>query len=110
MSVAALLPSSVLVLRAAEGLTDAYGSPLTGYLPSVRVRARLEQVAAEEVTTGSDVLTSDWRAFLPASTAISGRDRLLHDGVTYEVVGPPRRVVGSRREAYVQARLRVVQP
>lgn len=110
MSVAALLPATVLVLRAADGLTDPYGSPLAGYLPSVRVRARLEQVSAEEVTTGADVQTADWRAFLPAGTTISGRDRLVYDGVTYEVTGPPRRVVGRRRETYVQVRLRVIQP
>ncbi len=110
MSLRGLLNQTVVVLRAGVESTDEYGSAITGYGDPTAVRARLEQVTAEEVTSGADVQSADWRVYLAAGTQLSGRDRIEHEGVAYEVVGPPERQQGRRGEHHVVARLRVVEP
>lgn len=115
MALADLLSQSVTVLHFREdGAADGYGNLTPVWdLPTVH-RARLEQVGGSEVTVGASVQVADWDLYLvsedDAARQIKGRDRVLADGVTYEVVGPPTIHRAPRGKHHVEARLRVVEP
>lgn len=69
----------------------------------VAVTLALWQTAGEETTVGRDRQVSDWIARFPVGTDVTGRDLIIVDGVTYEVVGPP-----VDAKTHVRARLRHV--
>lgn len=49
----------------------------------------LWQVGADESRADRDQQAGEWLARVPVATDVDGRDQILVDGDTYEVVGPP---------------------
>lgn len=84
-----LLTEQVTVLARNEGAIDAYNRPAESWAASVTVNGRLELVTPSEGTDEQDVQVGRYRLFVPHDTAISGRDRVKVDGVTYQLLGPP---------------------
>jgi len=66
-----------------------YGNETGGWTDLVDVPCQLIHRPGREVTRGRDTQIADWMARLPYGTDLTGNDRLLVDGVLYEVVGPP---------------------
>lgn len=89
--------------------TNTYGDQVGdwGY-PTVRTfRCRIEQVAASEtIDPGRDALVATYRIYAN-DLGIGGRDRVVVEGVTYEVVGPPHLVAGRSGTHHLEALLRV---
>ena len=50
----------------------------------------LAQTSGTETRDGRDGQVSTWALLLPADASITALDRVVVDGVTYEVDGPPR--------------------
>ncbi|MGE3835249.1 MAG: hypothetical protein AB7H43_10730 [Acidimicrobiia bacterium] len=108
MTIRGLLTQTVLVHHHSTGADNAYGVAADQWDAGTSHRARLEQATGSESTVDQDVQASDWRLFLDAGVAIGGRDRVVADGVTYEVVGPPLIQRTPRGPHHVEATLRVV--
>lgn len=66
-------------------------------------------VGDETRTAGRDTVTTAWQLFAPASVDLSPLDRVVHDGLTYEVDGEISRwSTPWGVPAFIQARLRRV--
>lgn len=89
MTLRSLLTQDVELLTRSDGAVDDYGSPVPGWTSRGTVRGFVQPVAADEVMAGADTQRASFRAFLPADADVSGLDRVVVDGVTYEVLGPP---------------------
>lgn len=64
----------------------------------------------EDHTDARDALVSGWALRLPHDTAITGRDRVVWDGQTFELDAPPNKARdGSGRVDHIRARLRLVE-
>lgn len=91
---------------------DPYGRdvPDWEHASTLDTTARLQPAGEAETLVGRDEQQADTLAYLPAGTHITGRDRVLAGGATYEVVGPPRRwrVPWTDSEHHVRAALRKV--
>jgi len=85
-----VLRQTVTVLRPGT-TTDRYGNTTTSWATAARhdVAAWVEQTAASENTDQRDGQTADWLALLAPDADVNGRDRVLFDGKTFEVIGPP---------------------
>lgn len=102
-----LLTKDATVLRRGVGAADRYGTAQpTWTAVGDPLPCRLEQTDAEEVTVGADTQTSDWRLITVADADIDGLDRVLVDGRTFEVVGPPAVHHTPAGAHHVEARLR----
>lgn len=104
-----ILRDKVQIVRVTEGETrDRYNNPQAEEKRKM-TRASLEQTDEQEVTVGRDTQISDWTALLPRDAKISGRDQIVWNGRTFEVIGPPalRRGVGGKG-AFLFARLRYI--
>jgi hypothetical protein len=116
VSVEALMPHSVTLLKRTPGAPDEYGDPIDDVVETA-TRAELQQVGTRE-EEGSALQVTTWRAFLPKDVPARGWDAIrldsgallgLPDGTIFELRGDPARVVNPRRaigdhvEAYVEA-------
>jgi hypothetical protein len=110
LTLRSLLTEDVAVL-APSRTQNAYNDEELGYPDPesvTPVKARLEQTAGQEVTSGRDTQISDWLLFLLPDVTITGDCRVmrLRDGVTFEVVGPPNLITHPRSGPHhIEARL-----
>ena len=82
--------TSGVIHRRTTGAVDDFNNPSITYIADADpVDLLLVHTASREVTVDRNTQISDWFARLPAGTSISGRDRLVANGATYEVLGPP---------------------
>jgi hypothetical protein len=107
VTLSSLLVQDVIVRRNAAATTDAEGNTTRPADDDVTYRGRLGQQAAVETLTGSPTTEQvRWLLYLPAGATIGPRDRVVVDGVTYEVDGQPYRALdGTGAEHHVEARL-----
>lgn len=108
MSLRSLLTQTVTVQTHTAGADDVFGNQADTFPSSRTYRARLEQTAEDEQVVDRDTLRTDWLLILPPEAQISGRDRVVADGVTFEVVGPPAVQRTPRGPHHIEARLTVV--
>lgn len=109
MSLESLLTQTVTVLDRSEGAVDDYGNPVVTFSSGTDYLARLEQTAGTEITSGRETLVADWTLYLPPDAEIHGGSRVLADGVTFEVIGPPAKQRTPRGVHHIQANLRHVE-
>lgn len=115
MSVEALMPHSVTLLRRTPGAPDEYGDP-TENVAELATSAELQQVGTRE-DAGDALQVTTWRAFLPASAPVEGWNAIrldsgallgLPNGSVFELRGEaarvvnPRLAVGDHVEAYLE--------
>lgn len=73
---------------------DVYGNETLdwGNAEERDVIGHVQPVAApEEIASGRDAIVTRYRAWLPAGDPVTGYDRIVYDGQTYEVDGDPER-------------------
>lgn len=97
------LPSTCVIMRTTAGTSDNAG----GYLPgttsaagTVACRVSPSMLRPNEVVVaGQSGMESNWVITFPATTDVRSTDRIVSDGVTYEVVAPlgPRSYELGRR-------------
>lgn len=109
MSITRLLGDVVTVYPASTG-TDEYGNTVLTYGSGTDYPARMEQTTGTEVTQDRDTQVADWVLFLNPDAVITGDSRVVFNGSTFEVLGPPStpttpRTVGAH---HIEARLRHV--
>lgn len=73
--------------RTTDGDPDAYNVP-TEETTTSTVRCWLTQANATESTRDANQQAEDVVVYLPAGTAVTGRDRITIDGATFEFQGP----------------------
>lgn len=92
--------------RYTEGAPDDYGTPTTT-VSELSVPCRKVLAPGNEESVDRDVQTHDAAFHVPHNSDIRGDDELVHDGVTWHVIGPPiaqstpvrLRVLARRSEA-----------
>lgn len=116
MSLAGLLCHEVTILRPAT-TTDRYGDQVATLTGARRWTspARVVQTDRAENSTGRRVLTAqhetrqaritDWLCYLPAGTDVTALDRIVWNGLTFEVRGVPNRAPDRRSEHHVECDL-----
>lgn len=107
MSLAGLMTYTVTILRRSTTAQDEYGDPVGTFTSAGDSPAWIEQTQTREVLLGRDRVTADWLVVLPVGTVLEPYDRIVHDGMTFEVIGAPwlaaSPVTGSRhREALLR--------
>lgn len=107
MTLARICNRPVVVHRFSQSGTDVYGNPAETWTADATSRlVWIEQTDATEVTVDRDVQKSDWLLVDPEVSGAAGqRDRVVFDGVTLEVVGPPQVTWTPRGAHHVEARL-----
>lgn len=110
MSIDRFFVRAVTIVRAGSG-TDRYGNESLDWsaASSWVTKGWLARVDESEDQDGRDALISGWRLFLPVGTDVDGRDRVVIDGTTYELDGPPARPWTPDGEHHVECRLRLVE-
>lgn len=78
--------------------TNRYGDVERDWTTATETTTRgwLSQSAQSENLQGRDALIRIAELFLPAGTDINGWDRVVYDGITYELAGPPHNAVSPR--------------
>ncbi len=106
-----LLNMDATITTVTEGAGDDYGDP-TEETTSRNVKCWIDRSGLVR-EAGEQVGLDDWQQetvnlYLPAGTALTGRDRVTVEGVTYEVFGPPFDRIDPRtnQSVYVTAQLR----
>lgn len=110
MSLLALLSLRGTVQTIGPGAVDRYNQLTeTVTVTTTDVPYRLEQTESTEITVGESTVVSDWKLFLMPTVTISHLSRFIDvDGRTFEVVGPPNKLVTPRGPHHIEARLRYV--
>lgn len=101
----------VTILRA-HTAADRYGDSSKTWTSatSTVTKGWLSQASSQEPTSPGRVAeVTTWQLYLPAGTDIEASDRVVIDGTTYEVDGPPNRARRPSGEHHVEARLRRVE-
>lgn len=115
MSLDTLLAYTVTVVRMGEVSDDEYGNVISAELSREDYPAWVEPMTGQgrgggkEETQDRDTQIEDWLLILPANTPITGRDRVEHDGNTFEVIGPPAIRRSPRGVHHVEARIRHIE-
>jgi hypothetical protein len=109
---AGLFTEPVTILSAARG-DDDYGPGAADWdnPSSYDTTARLQPAGGNESLINTDVQQGDLLCYLPPGTPVTGRDRMVYDEDTYEVIGPAQRwrAPWSGSEHHVRVLLRLVQ-
>jgi hypothetical protein len=102
---------TVEIVRASSRTTDRYGNRVPDWSTASRTVtfAWLEPATGKENTTGRDSQEWEWIMLCPASVELTGRDRVIYGGTTFEVVGPPAIRRTPRGPHHMEARLRYVE-
>lgn len=110
------IPASLLIHTAAwiqpSVSTDTYGNQTRNYevgpATSTTITGRMQQdTGAEPLADGRDPLERRW-TFFTNQAGISGYDRIIFDGITFEVEGPPAPTYGAADFHHAEVALRVV--
>jgi hypothetical protein len=86
------LPSTCVINRMSAGTSDGAGGWISGSVsPAGTVACRVSPSMLrpnEPVVAGQSGMESNWIITFPAETDIESTDRIVSDGVTYEIVAP----------------------
>lgn len=74
--------------RYAAGAEDDYGNPTQGALSASVFACRLVPAPGNERTTDREAQVHDAAFLIPHDADVVGSDRIVHDGVTWEILGP----------------------
>lgn len=90
MSYTDLLCHTCTIWRYTEGAKDDYGNPVKIWAgdPSTQL-CRLEassRLGGREIKIGAEVVIADYRLFISSDVEINEQNRIVIDGVTYEVL------------------------
>ncbi len=86
MAFADLLINTCTVRRYTTGAADAYGTPAQTWADHLTDQAcRLMAGTGREVMVGAEVVIADYKLFIQ-DVDITEQDRVIVDGVTYEVL------------------------
>lgn len=109
MSLEAQMTRPVTIIQAGTSPSvDEYGKPTPGTPTTTDLLGFFDQTASTEVVIGQTTFQVDGLLILPALTLLTGADKVIVDGITYEVVGEPARPwKPSVGEHHVEARLQV---
>lgn len=90
----------------ATGAINARGNRPAAWVDDPPLRGNLQERTAREIPTGeiAGVALSDAIAFLPTGIALRTPDRIVKDGLVYEVLGLPRDAGGRGRHLEVDLR------
>ncbi len=111
-----MLPVRLLVhevaWQQAASTTDEYGnvsSPEWATPLTRPIRGRLEQasLAQREETVGRQDVAAAW-VFLTNEMGVGPADRIVWDGIAFEVAGQPARVAGAGPDHHLEVPLRAV--
>ena len=110
MSLAGLMTYTVTLQRYLAVGEDEYGDPVATFTSIGSSSAWIEQTESREELVGRDRVLADWLLILPVGTTLRAYDRVIHDGMTFEVVGTPG-LVGAPdpSKRHLEARLRLVE-
>lgn len=110
MSLEALLSQTVTILRLSQSTLSATaeGDPTASTPAQVSSRALIQQRDATEIQVGPDTLISNHILFLPAGTAIDGRDQVSESGRLFEVIAAPDVVRTPRGAHHLEVALRLI--
>lgn len=88
MSYIAMLNQRCTIERPSPSATDAWGRPTGAYVTvAANVPCRLAMERGREVARAqSELTTKSDRLYLPLETDVAERDRVVLEGVTYDVV------------------------
>lgn len=77
---------------------------------TMAARGRLAQRSgSEDHGPGRAAEISEWRLYLPVDVVISAACRVVHDGRTFEVIGPPYLPTVARGVGHQELTLRLVE-
>ena len=71
------------------GARDEYGNPAASYTEEGVWPCRLWQTTGRENQQDQDTQTGSYQLIVPPDAVIDGHSRVVVDGTTFEVVGPP---------------------
>lgn len=113
MSFARLLTQTVSILPFEQDGVDEYNDPDPTFGDPVEAKAYLEKLERQdsEETRDRETAVSRWRLYLLPTTAIGHRDRVLYDGLTFEVHGSVNEVWNprTRRTHHIEADLNLLE-
>lgn len=94
MSFDGLLVHTVTVLTPGT-TTDAYGDTVPNWTTatSVSSAARVVQRSARENIDTRDASITEWVVYLPGDVTVTHANRIVWDGLTFEVAGDPKPAV-----------------
>ncbi len=105
MSFHKLLNRTVTIVPMNVVSVDRYGNEIRGEgTPVTGVAARRNQSEATEELLDRDQQSRTFRYWLPAGTAISGRDRIVDGADTLEVEGEPATLHGHSAAHHLEVR------
>ncbi len=109
MSFTHLLTQPVTILRAATS-TDGVGDTIEDWSTPTEttVNGWLTQISESEVINRRDAQISDAHLFLDADVDILATDRVIANGVLYEVNGPPAHAHTPRGPHHLEVALNAV--
>lgn len=92
-----------------SGAVDDYNNP-TDTVTTATVKCWYEQVQASENTADTDQQTETHRIYFRSDADVSGLDRLVVNGFTFQILGPPWEVLHPRTQAvtHIEAKGRQV--
>ncbi len=112
MTFSSLLVHDVTITRAGS-TTDRYGDVIPDWstASSSSVKGWVSQQSRSEVLDGREAQVSGWVAFFPAGTDVTGHDRVVWEGTTFEVAGPVNPAWSPRLDGvhHVECQLSVVE-
>lgn len=86
-----MMPHTVTILRA-ETVQDRYGNQRAdSWVAAAISPAFMQPRQGSEDTSIGDVQVGDGVCYLPLAAEVTGRDRLEHNGIGWDIVGPPDR-------------------
>jgi hypothetical protein len=102
-----------VTILAPQSRTDRYGDVVVDdwtNASSTRARGWLARLSAQEVLdAGRDANVTGWKLYLPPGTAIAANNRVVADGTTYEVDGPPLEAKRPTGTHHLEVLLRLVE-
>lgn len=111
MSVDRLMVQPLTIVKVGGSTLDEYGNTVAAaYGSPIQTTGYLEQRVSTEYLLDRDAIATNWVAYFPAGTNVSGLDRVQFGGQTFEVDGEPWQVFNPRLKAvsHLQANLKVV--
>jgi hypothetical protein len=100
----------VTIVRAGSTI-DRYNAAVKDWSTATRraSRARIVQRSSDEDRDGREARLTGWICYLPAGTVVTALDRIVWNGVTYEVKGRPNRAFDRHKEHHVEVDLDLVE-
>lgn len=106
MSILRLLTQTCTVYTHTAGSRDEYGEVADTFTAGTSYPCRLEFRTGTENLNDRDTQLAGYLLFLPPEAVLDGHDRVVVDGVTYEVDGPPLKQSTPRGVHHIEARLK----